>query len=404
MTDKRNLHPFTLLGIAFVAFIAIGLPPGLLNIAWTYMHNTFGVSFESLGILLTVATIGRLVSAFTSGRLSASTGLGVYMAIGSLCEALGALGFILVPSWEALLLAAMVASFGSGMIDAGLNTFVSTRYSAGPLNWLHAFFGVGLTIGPILVTFVVVQLGESWRWSYAPHMILQVGLAATFFLTRRHWKLTESTSTQAQIAPAAPAATILSTLKIPLVLMGLVLFFVYGGVEYGAGQLTNTLFMDSRGVPQETAGFWIGFYWASFTIGRMITGSVVKYLTSKRMMRLSMVGSVIGAAMLWLNFTNLFGFIGLALLGFAQAPMFATLISETPRRVGLSHTANAIGFQIGVAGLGSALLPGLAGVMIGGLGLEFIGFFILLLSVILLLLHELILLRESPMSAVGTAD
>ncbi|MBZ0276902.1 MAG: MFS transporter, partial [Anaerolineae bacterium] len=121
MTDKRNLHPFTLLGIAFVAFIAIGLPPGLLNIAWTYMHNTFGVSFESLGILLTVATIGRLVSAFTSGRLSASTGLGVYMAIGSLCEALGALGFILVPSWEALLLAAMVASFGSGMIDAGLN-------------------------------------------------------------------------------------------------------------------------------------------------------------------------------------------------------------------------------------------------------------------------------------------
>ncbi|MBZ0275848.1 MAG: MFS transporter, partial [Anaerolineae bacterium] len=68
------------------------------------------------------------------------------------------------------------------------------------------------------------------------------------------------------------------------------------------------------------------------------------------------------------------------------------------------HTANAIGFQIGVAGLGSALLPGLAGVMIGGLGLEFIGFFILLLSVILLLLHELILLRESPMSAVGTAD
>lgn len=402
MVEKRQLSPAVLLGISFLSFIAIGLPHGILNIAWTYMQDTFHVSLESLGVLLSAGTIGYLVSAFTSGRLSAVIGLGYFLALGAACEVIGVVGFIIAPSWETLLLAALTASFGGGMIDAGMNTFVSSRYSAGPLNWLHAFFGIGLTFGPPLVTFIVVAQGQSWRLSYLVLLAVHATLVVIFLATRNQWEANQQTSETDEPAPRRlPAASIRQTLKIPAVLLSMALLFTYAGVEVGGGQLTNTLFIDSRGISQETASFWISFYWASFTIGRMIMGSIAGRFQNNTLMRISMTGTVVGALLLTVNLSNEVGFLGLAILGFSQAPMFAIVIAETPRRAGPRFAANAIGFQIGFAGLGGALLPGLSGLLTVPLGLESIGPFLLALTVVMFVLHEALLRREVRAVAVA---
>ncbi|MCB9457754.1 MAG: MFS transporter [Anaerolineaceae bacterium] len=395
MVEKRQLSPAVLLGISFFSFIAIGMPGGILNIAWTYMQDTFHVSLESLGVLLSAGTFGYLISAFTSGRLSAAIGLGYFLVLGASCEVIGILVIMTVPSWEMLLMGAMVMSFGGGMIDAGMNTFVSSRYSAGPLNWLHAFFGIGLTFGPPLVTFIVVAQGQSWRLSYLALLAVHGTLALIFLLTRNQWEADPQTDVTDEPTPRRlPAASIRETLKIPAVLLSMALLFTYAGLEVGGGQLTNTLFIDSRGISQETASFWISFYWASFTIGRMIMGSIAGRFQNSTLMRLSMSGTVVGALLLTVNLSNELGFLGLAILGFAQAPMFAIVIAETPRRAGPRFAANAIGFQIGFAGMGGALLPGLAGLLTVPLGLESIGPFLLALAVIMFVLHEALLRRE----------
>ena len=98
--------------------------------------------------------------------------------------------------------------------------------------------------------------------------------------------------------------------------------------------------------------------------------------------------------MLWWNGADLVSFLGLALMGFAQAPIFPLLVSITPKRVGDEHAANAIGFQVAAAGLGVGILPGLAGILAAKLGLEIVGPFLLVASIIMLLLHE-VLIRSS---------
>src|SRR5690606_2323805 len=70
------------------------------------------------------------------------------------------------------------------------------------------------------------------------------------------------------------------------------------------------------------------------------------------------------------------------------APVFASLISLTPARVGRAHSDNAIGFQIAAAGLGGALLTGVVGVVAGSVGLEVIGVSIVALTVALFVLYE----------------
>lgn len=387
----RNIQ----LVIAFMSFIIIGMIPGILNIAWKHMEVTFGVELDSLGVLLGALTIGRLTATFANGYAIGTYGIGRVILAAVIIDMIGVFGYMTAPSFGVLLIAGVFLALGSGIIDAGMNTFVSAYYGKGPMNFLHAFFGVGLTIGPLLVTFTVIQLEESWRWAYSAVFVVQVVMLVAILLTLKDWRMPEPTIEHDERGEIRKAATARETLMVPAVLLGMALFFVYGGIEVGAGQLSNSLFTGARGINEQTASFWISIYWASFTVGRIITGMIGDRISNNSLMRMSIFGTKLGALLLSIQGASIFSFLGLSLIGFALAPMFATLISDTPRRVGMRNVANAIGFQIGFAGFGAAVLPGLAGILASRISLEVIGPFLLANAVGLFLLHEFIMKRES---------
>jgi fucose permease len=397
----------SLLIIAFYSFVLIGLPLGVLNIAWTYMQGTFDVSLDALGILLGAGTVGRMIMAFISGRVVARTGLGLFLIGGSALAGLGGVGFVVSPVWAMLLVSACVASMGSGSIDAGINTFMSARYKTSHLNLVHACFGLGLTIGPQLVSLIVERLHQSWRWAYVLVVALQIGLAILFFLTRHRWEIDQHEDDPGTARPGIGTirigARLVETLALPVVLFVLLVFFAYGGAELGTGQLSNTLLVEKRGIGSEEASFWISVYWASFTIGRIVVGTVARRLTNRQLLRLCMGGAIAGAFLLWLDLSNGVSLGGLVVMGMALAPIFPTLIAETPGRVGLRHTANAVGFQIGFAGLGAAILPGVAGIVANAIGLEFIALFLVIDAVSMAFLYEFVLLNETRTSPVPNA-
>ena len=142
MTRKNG--PLSLLLIAYYTFIVIGMPNGILNIVWIYMQPTFSVTLSSLGLLLGVSTLGYLMSSFMSGRVIGRLGVGNGLLLGCTLGALGMMNYILAPTWVIFLTLSFLASLGAGILDAGLNTFISANYSVGRLNWLHAAFGLSL--------------------------------------------------------------------------------------------------------------------------------------------------------------------------------------------------------------------------------------------------------------------
>ncbi len=370
-------------------FIIIGLPSGLLSVAWPSIRDSFGLTNEAIGAILALGTTGHVIASFISGRVV--TRWGIYPTlVGSTLLSLTAMSLIsLTPSWFILVASYSLWGIAGGLIDTSANVFVARYYSARMMNWMHANFGLGATFGPLLFG-LVVTFGFGWRAAYGLIAVSILFLVLALLLLRPVWPrratrtVTSSTGVVSVIAiEENTAVSLRESLRVPAVLLGMAIFFVYGGVELTAGQWSFTIFTESRGAPADTAGLWVTAYWGIFTLGRVLVGFVADRLGGWRILNLSMMGGLFGMLLFWLNLTPLTSYLGLVIIGFAIAPIFPTLVTLTPRYVGEKHAANATGFQVGITGFGVAVLPSLAGVLAERVSLEAIGPFLFLQGVVM---------------------
>jgi fucose permease len=396
MNDARRprLHAAAgLIVLAFIAFISLGLPDGLLGVAWPSIRDGFGLPLDALGALLIAVNAGYLVSSFGSGYAISRLGVGRLLAVSCAATGLGLIGYTLVPAWWMMVALGLLAGLGAGAIDGGLNTFVAAHFGERLMQWLHASWGVGITLGPFIMTLGLERF-QSWRWGYVAVGASQIALGAYFAITASRWQSpTRPPSPDETITPQGPqpihepAASFAETLANPRVWMSLTLFLVYTGIEATLGYWTYTLLTESRGISAHTAGFWTGGYWATFTVGRILAGLFSRRLGGDALIRTCLVGSAVGSAILAWNPSPGSSLAGVVILGFAIAPVFPGLVSGTRARVGRRHEANTIGMQIGIAGLGAALVPALAGMLARRTSIEVIPVFLLVLSLCVLALH-----------------
>jgi len=375
--------------LAFLAFISLGLPDGLLGVSWPSMRLTFGVPLDALGTLVVFQTLGYLTSSSLSGRILRVLPIGSVLALSTLAAALALLGFATTTVWPLLLACGYLAGLGGGAIDAGLNAYGARHFSARVLNWLHAFFGVGTTLGPLIVTAVLTS-GAAWRWSYVIVGGAQLLLAATFFATRARWA-------DAPIGAGGPARPVAArtrdTLRKPIVWLTMATFFVYAGSEFVVAQWSFSLLTLHRGESVATGGLLVSLYWGSLMAGRVLFGLIADRVPLTRTLTVCLATSVVGALLFWLEPTRMLSFLGLMLIGAAFAPVFASLIVLTPRWVGPAHADDAIGFQIAAAGLGGASLTAAVGYFAEAVGLETIGVSVLVLTLALLALFRVVVGR-----------
>jgi fucose permease len=382
MTTRSAL---LLTGLAYLAFISLGLPDGLLGVAWPSIRATFGLPVDALGALLVMATTGYLLSSAGSGWLLARMGLGTLLALSCLLTAGSLLGYALTAWWGLMVGLGLFVGLGAGAIDAGINTWAARHFSARMVNWLHASFGLGATLGPLLMTSVLMA-GQPWQRGYGLVGLWQLALALLFGLTRHWWAA--PVPTPAATAPV-PIASARSTLRLPAAWLGIAVFFVYPGLESATGTWAFSL-LTERGIPMAMAGTWVSLYWGSLMVGRVLSGFVLGRLPVNGLLRLCIAGMAAGALLLWLQPTQALGLLGLALIGFGAAPVFPTLIATTPARLGEAHTANAVGFQIAASVLGYAALPSLVGILAERFTLEVIGPALLVTALVLLGLFEVL--------------
>lgn len=380
-----------LAALAFLAFVSLGLPDGVLGVAWPSVRVTFALPISQLGLLLAVSAVSYFLASFNSGALVARLGVGGLLFWSNVLIVLGLVGYATAPAWGVMVACGVFAGLGAGAIDAGINAYAAHHFSPRRVTWLHACYGLGAMLGPLLMTAVLAR-GATWRIGYVLLAATLAVMAVAFFLTRAWWEGPPPTADAAPSVAAAPVASVRETMARPAVWLGVALFFVYTGLEVAAGQWSYSLFTMSRGVAPATAGVWVGVYWGSLMAGRVAFGAVAGRFAPRAIVRLALAVIPVGCLLVWLNPLPLASFLGLALVGFFLAPVFPLLMSETPARLGPRYATHAIGFQVAAATLGAAAVPALAGVLARATDLEVIGPYLSVTAVVLAALHEAVLL------------
>jgi fucose permease len=383
--QRRDLR---LLIVAYLAFVGLGLPDAITGVAWPSVRDAFGVGQGSLALILSGAAAGYLASSLMAGGLVRTLGLGRLLAASSALVALALTGCATTGAWPVFLLCAVALGAGGGAIDAALNLFVATAFGARQLNWLHACYGVGAALGPLLMT-AVLAAGWSWRWGHATIALVLAALALAYAATGRVWSAAPLLATPGG-APTDGASTARRTLRLPAARLQIAAFFVLTGLEATAGQWSYTVLTEARGLDPAVAGLCVGAFWTLFTLGRVAAGTVVVRLGNLRLARMATVGAVVGTLLFALApaAAPLSGAVGLCLIGLTLGPLFPGLMAETPRRLGAGAAAHAVGFQVAAAVVGAAAVPALAGALGGALGLEIVGAVLVSAGLVFLALHE----------------
>lgn len=374
-----------LIVLAYIAFISLGMPDGLLGVAWPSIRENFVLRLDSIGAFFFAGTAGYMTSSFFSGKVIGRLGVGGTLSVSCVLTASALLGYTFVPAWWMMVALGVVSGLGAGAIDAGLNTYVASHFGEGLMQWLHASYGVGVTLGPIIMT-AGLNFFDSWRFGYRAVGSAQLLLAASFLITIKMWRDGGAPHDPGQERHLMEYRTPFSeTLRQPVVWLNLLLFLLYTGAEASFGSWTYSLLTLSRDVPVSVAGLWAGSYWATFTLGRIMAGFLTRRLGNANLLRGGFLLALSGSVLLWWNPFPQASIVAVAAIGFAIAPIFPGLVSATRTSVGEHHAANTIGMQIAAAGLGAAVVPSLAGVLAQNFSLEAIpvyltGVFLLLIA------------------------
>lgn len=377
-----------LIVVAYLGFISLGLPDSVFGIAQPYVRATFGIEIGVVGWFFITSTTGYFISSAISGPLVNWMGVGKLLAASCFMTGLALLGYTLVPAWGWMVLLGFLAGGGAGAIDAGINSFVAANYPPSLMYWLHAFYGVGATLGPIIMSSGIA-ITDTWRTGYIVLAGTQFAMGAVFLLTASRWQV--DSHDEEEDGKPAKAVPLTATVRRPIVWLGILAFFLYTGVEVSLGQWSYTLFFEGRSIPADVASWWVAIYWGLFTFGRISAGFITRWMRTETFMRLNVALGVAAALLLALNPFPTAGVFAVGALGFALAPIFPAMIAATADRVGKAHASNAIGFQVSAAAAGAAFLPVVSGVAAQAFTLEVIPLLLLGSLAAVLVMNELMI-------------
>ncbi|GIJ68151.1 MFS transporter [Virgisporangium ochraceum] len=376
-----------LLGLAYLGFISLGLPDALLGVGWPSMRETFGVSIEAVGLILTVGVTGYLMSSVSTGFALARLGVGRLLAGSTALVAAGLAAYAAAPVFAVALVGSVLVGLGSGAIDAGLNVYAAENFGARHMNWLHASFGFGATLGPLVMTSVL-GAGLGWRWGYGLTAAVQSVLAVAFALTARSWQVPRD-ALQEEATGEASRGNAARTLLLPTVWMGAVTFALYTGTEVAVALWTFTLLTDGRDLSTSVAGTCVAAYWGALFVGRVVYGVIADRLSGRSGLVACLAGMSAGALVAVLPAPAWVTVVGVMTIGLFAAPVFPLLTLTTADRVGSDHAGPAVGMQIGAASLGAVIFPGLLGLLVGRGGTDVIAPAFLVLTLLVPLAYLL---------------
>jgi fucose permease len=363
--------------LSYGAFVLIGVTAGTGGVLLVAQMSGYGVDRATIGAMFFTNSIGFVLAGLSNGALIRRLGFRAALGVGGGGFVLVSLYLATRPPFVAFVLVQVVLGYATGVLESVLNAYIASLPEArGQLNRLHAFFGVGALIGPVLASWI---LGLApWPVVWLVLAVACAPLTAGFLITYPGRPSAEPTAEMPEapaqlLEPPAPRSGGLlgAALRQRGVLLGAVLLAVYVGLEIGVGNWGFSYLVQGRGLARLPAGYAVSGYWLGLTIGRFLISPIATRMgaSTARMIYACMIGVIVAATLAWLAPGEALVIAALALLGFFLGPIFPTTMAIVPQLTEVDLAPTAIGIMNAGGIIGGSALPWLAGVITQGAGM-----------------------------------
>lgn len=368
---SKHLKLFILL---LALYIGLGLPDSLLSTTWPNISSDLGANISLISIFSIIAIFCSMLSSTNTYRLNKWLGPTNVILLSMIMCLSGLVIFIVFKSLASLIFVQIIMGLGAGSIDSNVNFIASQNLKVGEMNLLHGFWGVGITLTP-LITSIVYSLGFSEWMVFAVVAILFIILIAYAYINRSLLNIEIIAEAQSDQAVKLEKRDML----------GVAIYFIYG-VEFLIGTYLATYLVSFLAVNPAQAAFVVSCYWGGLMVSRLVMPIIFKYLKSTLVLKVHCL--ILIACSLLLNIDNIVILtITYILIGFSFGPIFPTFVHYT-EKINPNNTAFYIGKQISSMYLAifiSQVVVGIAAVKYS------LVFFSPLISILIIILIILIL-------------
>ncbi len=345
----------SLLVIIYVVFVSLGLPDSMFGAAWPVVHTEFAIpeSFASYYGIITGVCSGGV--SFVAGYVIRKFGTPRVTFISILLTAIGLMGISFSPNIIVMMIFTVIMSYGAGAIDTGLNNYVSLHFKARHMSWLHCCWGLGVTISPLVLSFVL-ESGNTWRDSYKIISLMQFSIALLVGFFLKKWIKQDKKATKAIIDEQEEKTTEKFYLfKIKGLITSILSQGFYCSMEFLIGTWGASYLVNVYGTDPAIAARWISLYYCGIMLGRLVSGFISIKAHDNTLIRSGILFSFAGIIFLMLPIGEIAS-AGLLFIGFGFGPIFPSILHSVPDRFGKKFSADITGLHMGGAyGIGFAM-------------------------------------------------
>lgn len=374
-----------LLVIIYIAFISLGLPDSILGSAWPSMYGGLNVPISYAGIVSMIIAGGTIISSLFSDKLIRKLGTGAVTTISVAMTAVALLGFSFSHSFWQLCLWGIPYGLGAGSVDAALNNFVALHYKSRHMSWLHCFWGVGASAGPYIMGLCLTN-GLKWNSGYQTISIIQIILVVSLIISLPLWKAKQETS--GGTTHEVKSISLKETIRLPGAKAILTAFFCYCALEATAGLWSSSYLVLYKGIDAKTAAKWASLFYLGITFGRFICGFITDKLGDKKMVRIGQCIAALGTLLLLLPMKDVITLTGLILVGLGCAPIYPSMLHETPNNFGADKSQSIMGMQMACAYVGSTFMPSIFGVLAEHVAIRLYPVYLMFFVILMFLMIE----------------
>lgn len=368
-----------LLIVIYIAFIGLGVPDSLIGSAWPALHTEMGVPVEAVSIITFIISGCTVLSSMFSSGILNKFGTAKVTAFSTAMTAAALLGFSVAPSFWFMIPLAVILGLGAGAIDSGLNNYVALHFKASHMNFLHCFYGVGVSLSPYLMSQALSNIG--WRGGYRYVFYVQAIITLLLIVSLPLWKKTVSAEQEEE--ENSVNLTLLQMAKKAEIRMVWIIMLATNAIEYACGVWGSTYLVAEKGFDAKHGALALTVYYVGMSSGRFVSGLLSgKISTWKRIV----IGAVILAPAIVIMLLPLPGsatVVGLFLVGLGNGSIYPNMIHLTPHNFGKEVSQSIMGSQIAFAYIGVMLAPPIVSLISGVFG---IGVYPALLAVLYIIM------------------